>query len=110
MKNQPHFKELGATASCCKRVVDGMNQMDEDLTNELLVADSWFGNLISLRALTEPDEETNIRRNVIFSIKTGHKLFPKKQIEEILRDKPGGCHVIFRGIDDVSDQALWAIG
>ncbi len=110
MVTQPHFEEYGATASCCKRMVEGMSQIHEDNSNELIIADSWFGNMGSLRAITEPDPLTGMRRNVIFSIKTGTGLFPKKQIKNHLKDAPAGCHVIYRGVDHVSQQSLWAIG
>ncbi len=108
----PYFKELGASASCCKRIVDGMSQMgvNEDTGNQLIIADSWFGNMGSMRALTQVDPMTGRRRDVIFSIKQGYALFPKKQIEALLKDATPGCHAIFRGFDRTTEQHLWAIG
>ncbi len=109
-KTLPYFKELGASASCCKRLVDGMSQRGSGGCRELIIADSWFGNMGSMRALTQPDPFTEKTRDVIFSIKQGYALFPKKAIEELLKDATPGCHAIFRGFDNVTQQHLWAIG
>ncbi len=109
-KTLPYFKELGATASCCKRLVEGMSQMAADACNELVIADSWFGNMKSLRTLTEPEPITGQRRDVIFCIKQGYSLFPKQELKDLLKTAPPGCHAIFRGVDKLSRQNLWAIG
>ena len=45
----------------------------------------------------------------MLQVKTGHSLFPKKFIEEVLDGSPGGVHIVLRGRHP-SGKVLVAIG
>ena len=86
MKKSTYFNELGATASCLLRAAQavtcrlGINNKP----NEIAMGDSWFGLAMAAVALTKKGFEC------IFQVKNNHSLFPKKEIESILQDAPGG--------------------
>jgi hypothetical protein len=46
----------------------------------------------------------------VFQIKTGHKLYPKKFIEETMEGMPGGVHPILEGIHQHTEERLIAVG
>ena len=103
MKDTEHFEELGATASCSLRASTAVTQRKEDEAPvELVLGDSWFGSVKAAVAQAKAGFEC------IFQIKTNHSLFPKKQIEEILCDAPGGISVVLQG--NVDGIPLLCIG
>ena len=93
MRSTEHFEELGATASCSlRRASKALTRRKEgEQPIELVLGDSWFGSVKAAVAQAKAGFEC------IFQIKTNHALFPKKQIEDILRDSPGGISVILEG-------------
>lgn len=104
MRSTEHFEELGATASCSlRRASKALTRRKEgEQPIELVLGDSWFGSVKAAVAQAKAGFEC------IFQIKTNHALFPKKQIEDILRDSPGGISVILEGY--VEDVSLFCIG
>ena len=92
MKKLPYHKELGATAACTVRLAQGITTCTSSDTSStprgIILADLWFGSVRASLALLEAGFES------ILQIKQNHGLFPKKQIEEVLKDAPGGSSIV----------------
>ena len=104
MKNQKHFEKLGATASCTLRAAENLTRRFEgDMPEELLIGDSWFGSVKAAVSQVQAGMECCLQ------VKTNSALFPKKQIEEILKDCPGGTSMVLKGLHPTGIE-LVAIG
>ena len=53
--------------------------------------DSWFGSVKSAAQLAARGIDC------VMQVKTSHALFPKAYIEEMLKDEPGGVHIVLKG-------------
>ena len=95
MNKHKYYGSLGATGSCSLRLAEGGSHMQvdnpQDNVKEIVLGDSWFGSVRAAVAHAQKGFDC------IFQIKQNHSLFPKKQIAEILKDKPGGTKVVLTG-------------
>ncbi len=105
-----HAGTLIPTAACSLRMADGCSQSHEDGKTEIFFGDAWFGNISTVRALLQSQKVDGVKRECCFTIKGGSRLFPKRALECLLANKPGGCHAVFKGYDPVSDRKLVAVG
>ena len=103
MKKSEYFSEIGATASCGLRAAKACSHKTGEGPEELVLGDSWFGSVKAAVAQAQAGFECT------FQVKQNHSLYPKKQIEEILGDAPGGASVVLTGIHSTGIQ-LVAVG
>ena len=64
--------------------------------------DAWFGSMKAAVALAKEGYKA------VLQVKTGNGLFPKKFIEDTLKDAPGGVWIVLEAIHD--NVPLIAIG
>ena len=95
MTSQEHFQELGATASCTVRMGLLHQKAKTSGADEPKVCgmkgDAWFGSVKTCSSLLGYGIES------IFQVKTAHKDYPKKFIDEKLKNMPGGVHLVLMG-------------
>ena len=91
MKGTTYFSELGATASCLLRVAEGVTHKRGTQPEEIVLGDSWFGSVKAAVAQSQAGFEC------VLQVKQNFALFPKKVIENVLKDAPGGVHIVLRG-------------
>ncbi len=103
MPDQPYHRELGATASCSLRLAKA-HLACRDQQRCGIKGDSWFGSVKACLALLNHGVES------VFQIKTSHKMYPKKFIEETMEGMPGGVHLVLEGIHQHTEERLIAIG
>ena len=65
--------------------------------------DAWFGSVKAAAALAEEGIEA------VLQVKTGHSLYPKKFIADVLDGSPGGVHIVLKGRHP-NGKVLVAIG
>ena len=94
-------KELGATAACMIRCVEGSHQGGEHL-HVTVKGDAWFGSVKCAVELAKRGQA------FVGQIKSNHSLFPKKCIEDKLKEAPGGTHIVLKATFEQVD--LIAIG
>jgi hypothetical protein len=87
MPDQPHHRELGATASCSLWLAKA-HLACRGQQRCRIKGDSWFGSVKACLALLNHGVES------IFQIKTGHKMYPKKFIEETMEGMPAVAKLI----------------
>jgi hypothetical protein len=92
MRAQRHCATLGATAACTlEEAQDGDNRVGAGVWGN-----AWFGSVKAATALGQKGYKA------VLQVKTGHGLFPKKFIEDTLKDAPGGIWIVlqstFQGI------------
>jgi len=92
MRAQRHCATLGATAACTlEEAQDGDNRVGAGVRGN-----AWFGSVKAATALGQKGYKA------VLQVKTGHGLFPKKFIEDTLKDAPGGIWIVlqstFQGI------------
>ncbi len=108
MTSQEHFQELGATASCTMRMGLLHQKAKTSGADEPKVCgmkgDAWFGSVKTCSSLLGYGIES------IFQVKTAHKDYPKKFIDEKLKNMPGGVHLVLEGIHEITEEKLIAIG
>ena len=130
MKKVPYHKELGAGASCVKRMASTVED-EEDRMPVLLVGDAWFGSVrsvvnLALEAEKAPPKDAssgssseerrnnknnnNINKHGIFIVKTAHSLYPKHAITDLLNGAPGGSHVVLKATHTKTGTPLVAVG
>lgn len=98
-KRSRYFTTLGATASCTKRLVEdtancGQKQDVHRIT--LVLGDSWFASVKTAK------EVAGLGHEWIGPVKTARKLFPKDEIEGIMKNWPGGSFLV---LEEVYPQA-----
>ncbi|MGH7955347.1 MAG: hypothetical protein ACREOZ_05245, partial [Gloeomargaritales cyanobacterium] len=82
MKDQAYVREFGATAACTLRLADTVFLGDG--YKEGVKGDAWSG---SVKGAPELGKQGKL---AVLQIKMGFGLFPKKFVEETLKDAPGG--------------------
>jgi hypothetical protein len=95
MRAQRHCATLGATAACTlglmEEAQDGDNRVGAGVRG-----DAWSGSVKAATTLSQKGYKA------VLQVKTGHRLFPKKFIEDMLKDAPGGIWIVlqstFQGI------------
>ena len=101
MRAQRHCATLGATAACTLRLME--EAQDSDIRVGAGVrGDAWFGSVKAATALAQNGYKA------VLQVKTGHGLFPKKFIEDALKDAPGGVWIVLQST--YQDVPLVAIG
>ena len=90
MKNMRLQKELGATTACTIRCAEGSHQGGVNLKT-VIKGDAWFGSVKCAVELAKRG------RAFVGQIKSNHLLFPKRYIEEKLKDAPGGIDIVLKG-------------
>lgn len=120
-------KDYGTTAARILRMMEGRTQ-ETKKEKELVLVDSWFGSAQAASQLGVRGFDailcvstlillyhmytfvTHIITCILyFQIKTNHSLFPKKFIEEHLKDAPGGVHIVLTG-KAPNEVSLMAVG
>ncbi len=86
MKDKLHVAELGVTAACTVRLLEDAQSGDDQIA--LLQADAWFGSV----AVGKQGHQA------VLQVKTGHALYPKKFINDTLKDAPGGVWIALESI------------
>ena len=92
MKDKIHVAKLGATASCTLRLLEDVQRGDD--RSALLQADAWFGSVKAAVALGKQGHQA------VLQIKTGHAFYPKKFIEDTLKDAPGSVWIVLESIHE----------
>lgn len=89
---------------CCLFIYSAKFNTELGDNKKLIVkGDSWFGSVRAAAALAQRGIQS------ILQIKTGHSLYPKDFIDEVLCNCPGGVHVVLEGIHP-DGMKLIAIG
>ena len=68
-----------------------MNDLVDDGKALVMKGDAWFGSVKAAASLAERGMEG------VFQVKTAHSLYPKEYIEKLLKNAPGGVHVVLKG-------------
>jgi hypothetical protein len=95
------------TAACTRRLVEGTEycgqanterkRAKEEERRECFVFDSWFGGVVAanqLKAIHEDEEGLPAGHESIAAVKTNHKLFPKKELELLMKEWPSGSCIL----------------
>ena len=91
MKSQQFNQQVGATAGCTLRLLLGTIPHDAGPSKHGIRADAWFGSI-------KTANEVGLRgHDAVLQIKQYHSLFPKEFIESVLKDAPGGVHILLEG-------------
>jgi len=77
-------RELGATTSCTLRATTTIEKLHH---HNLILGDSWFSSVRTAEAIHESGHEW------IGVVKTSHSLYPKKDLENVLKTWPGGMNL-----------------
>ena len=97
---------MGVTAVCTLRPVQNTinnGQKPDPQTKNLYYGDSWFASFKTAVALKEI-----LDCEFVGPIKTAHKFFPKKFLEDTMANWPPGSHLVLRTLKD--DNKYYAIG
>jgi hypothetical protein len=100
------YQELGATTSCTVRAAMEMansGQREIDHRRNCILGDSWFASVKTAEAIHESGHEW------IGVVKTSHSLFPKKELEDKMKNWPGGMSLIMEATTSKGVKLL-AIG
>ena len=89
MRVQRHCAALWATAAFTFRLIEEATE-DQDQNGDGVRGDAWFGSVKAAVALAKAGYKA------VLQIKTGHGLFPKKFIEDTLKDAPGGVWIVLQ--------------
>ena len=92
MKQKAFFNTYGATSACVLRLGKGtkdLGQLHDVSIRNLYYGDSWFASLKTAVAVYE-----EIDSEFLGPVKTSHKQFPKKYLEETMKDWPPGSHMV----------------
>jgi hypothetical protein len=122
MKKFPYSEEAGATAACTRRLVEGTEycgqanterkRAKEEERRECFVFDSWFGGVVAanrLKAIHEDEEGLPAGHESIAAVKTNHKLFPKQELELLMKEWPSGSSILLSCMQ-ANGVELFAIG
>jgi hypothetical protein len=92
MRSEEFNLQVGATAGCTLRLLPGTIPKDADPYKHGIRADAWFGSI-------KTANEIGLRgHDAVLQIKQYHSLFPKEFIESVLKDAPGGAHILLEGV------------
>ena len=114
MQKEQYSKEFGGTAGCTFRLVektlhcgskwDG-RQFDKTVNKkEIFGGDSWFSSVPVVMGLAERGHE------YIGAVKTNHALYPKEEIEVIMKNWPSGSVAVWKCKPPLKDYWIIAIG
>jgi hypothetical protein len=100
------YRELGATASCTVQAAMEMansGQREIDHRHNCILGDSWFASVKTAEAIHESSHEW------IGIVKTSRSLFLKKELEDKMKNWPGGMSLIMEATTSKGVKLL-AIG
>ena len=92
MKTKSFFSTYGSTTACVMRLGKGTKdcgQRHDPNVRNLFYGDSWFASLKTAVACTE-----ELDSEFLGPIKTAHRQFPKKYIEDKMNHYPPGSHLV----------------
>ena len=99
MRAMPYSKELGGTAGCTMRLIEGTEysgiaakerqEAKQKKKRELYHGDSWFTSRKLLSAIKE-----KFGHEYFGALKTNHSGTPKEMIEETMKDWPSGSYLV----------------
>jgi hypothetical protein len=84
MSTQRHM-EHGGTTACCLRLVE---QFSIPSSREGFIGDAWFG---SVKAVAQASAMGFLS---VLQVKNNKALYPKEYIEGVMKDMPGGVHIV----------------
>ena len=82
-------KRIRENAACTIRCAEGFHQGGEQL-HVTVKGYAWFGSVKYAVGLAQRG------RAFVGQIKSNHSLFPKKYIEDKLKEAPGGTHIVLK--------------
>ena len=106
ISNAEYVAELRATAACTKRLVSGTKWTvaereetedtndqtnDTHLPGELWLGDSWFTSVKAVNAIADMGDFIRV-------VKTAHSNYPKKFLEQKMKQWPSGSHFVMEAI------------
>jgi hypothetical protein len=104
MKNSDYQLELGGTTAATCRIAEGVDKSSDDGIPETIKGDAWFGSIKTACELAKRGE------NSVLQVKVAKRLYPKAEIESIMKDKPRGTHVTLKGTHPETGTKLVALG
>ena len=123
MVNAKYNKKYGATTGCTLRLTEATQYCGtrsnerkmaaQNFKSELFLEDSWFGSVKAVeqqKCMHFDDDGNPAGHEVIAALKTNSSLFPKKEIEEKMKDYPSGSQLVFVCKTPVNKVDLVAIG
>jgi len=90
-------RELGATTSCTLRATTTIEKLHH---HNLILGDSWFSSVRTAEAIHESGHEW------IGVVKTSHSLYPKKDLENVLKTWPGGMNLAMEAMTTKGVQLI----
>ena len=91
MKSAQFNDIMGATSGCTLRLLlNTIPQEQQIATSYGIRGDAWFGSVKTANEVALRGHEG------VFQIKQYHSLFPKDFIEEVLKEAPGGVHIVLK--------------
>ena len=123
MNEMAYSKKLGATTACTLCLIEGAEfagfQKEADRMKakveskaEVFVADSWFGSVKAAEAMKTLRRDADGKpsgHKFIGAVKTSHKNFPKKDLEETMQEFPSESHLVLE-CQAPSGVTLLAVG
>ena len=79
--------------------------INADAGRDLVIGDSWFGSVATTDCLLN---KMRYGKDSILQVKTAHSLFPKKYIESVTKDWPGGSHIVLK--TEFKGKTMYAVG
>ena len=79
--------------------------INADAGRDLVIGDSWFGSVTTTDCLLN---KMRHGKDSILQVKTAHSLFPKKYIESVTKDWPGGSHIVLK--TEFKGKTMYAVG
>ena len=109
MNHRNHQEDIGATASCNKRIMEATKGICQKSikggTKDCFHFDSWFASKKTVEDLMEVGDES------IGMVKKNTKIFCKETIEKLTKDWLGGSYLVLRSKPMVpADRPLIDIG
>ena len=104
MLNKPFFETYSATSSCVLRLGEGTKdcgQKPDPNIGIVFYGDSWF-------EWTSVAVREHLDSAFLGPVKTSHGQFPKKFLEETMKDWPPGSHLVME--TTVRDNKYYGIG
>ena len=99
MANAEFVSDMKKTAACCCRIAKGTVSSTHDEQREgrvdTYLGDSWFASVDTVVQLKK-----RFNANFIGVIKTNHSKYPKKWLEEMMKEWPPGSHLLLKTTHD----------
>jgi Transposase IS4 len=106
-KRSKYHREYGATTSCTMRGIEAtinIGRKEEEFWMNLFTYDSCFASVKTCAEVAVRGQQG------IGPVKTAKKFFPAEDIEEKMRDWPGGTHLVMKDVEPYHQKTLLATG